>query len=289
MTGRPRFTSVLLHFALWALAATALFCIHVLVVGLPKVRACRLGLGPATEFLALHLAWIAVLSLPIAGLLGSSSACMSQLLRRDSRTPSGAGTRSLSGLWPYLAPAAAIGGLTAAVCLAMNLYVLPAANSRLGDTYSRLSGAKASWRWKNSREKSVGELLAQAKQLSQEIAQADEKGRIGPAETRNEIMVEVHKKFAIPLLGLLLPILGSMLALVLSALKWGQRLLLFLFDVSFLVLVWLLLVVGEAWGDHGVLPPFLSMFLTPALAAAIIAALSKRGCAVLALREAPRP
>jgi lipopolysaccharide export LptBFGC system permease protein LptF len=121
-----------------------------------------------------------------------------------------------------------------------------------------------------------------------ENSQAGLQQKTGLTLKQNQFMVEVYKKFSIPLLGFLLPILGGLLALFLSKLHSGQRFILFLFNVFILTIIWLFIIAGESWGDRGILPPVAGMFLSPAFAGIVIAALIKRASEILASAETSR-
>jgi len=87
------------------------------------------------------------------------------------------------------------------------------------------------------REMSVGQLLERAKQTSLESSHANAQKKIEIDLERNRLMVEVYKKFALPLLGFLLPILGGLMALILSKRRSGQWTIQFLFNIFLLILI----------------------------------------------------
>jgi len=278
-----KFFKILLHFLAWFFAITGVFIIQV-VFGLQNIGNQQpVHTSLYLEYLMLNLAWIIALSFPISGLFSASSAYISVLLDKSNRELCYSGKTARSRLTLFLAPAATLGACIALVCLLTMLFVVPNANSRIISLVSIIkTGNVASTNNKTDRTMSIAQLMNQVNQLSLESTQADQEKKNELTLKQNKLMVEVYKKFAIPLLGLLLPILGSILALILSKLRSGQRMLLFLFDIAICLFSWLFLITGEVWGDRGALPPIVGMFLSPMLVAGIISALIKRCSEILA-------
>lgn len=268
---------------IWSFAVFLIFMLQVLL-NLPNPGNRQpIQISTCLKYLALNVPWIIVLSLPISGLFSTSSVYISGLLNKTSRQFYFRGKSAISRLSAFLAPAATLGACIAFICLLLALFVVPATNTHISSLAGFMkTGAVPADLPKSDREMSVGDLLKQVNQLSLESGQASQEQKTGLRLKRNQFMVEVYKKFAIPLLGILLPVLGGIMALILSKLRSGQRIFLFLFDILILIFIWLFLVAGESWGDRGVLSPFASMFLTPAFAATIIVALIKRTGEILA-------
>jgi hypothetical protein len=281
------YATISIHFLVWFSGITFILFLQ-LVLSLKEFGFKEpIQVSLYLRYLLLNLAWIVSLSLPLSGLFSSSSAYISGLLDRRAQDIHHDGKTQFSGLASFLAPAAALGFSVALICLAMCLFVVPSANLRSSNLAEFMKTGTATFDGpQGDREMSVGQLLERARQLSLESSHASVQKKIEMNLKRNRLMVEVYKKFALPLLGFLLPILGGLMALILSKRRSGQRTILFLFNIFLLILIWVLLIAGEAWGDRGILPPFASMFLTPLLAIIIIVALLKRCGEILASTEA---
>jgi lipopolysaccharide export LptBFGC system permease protein LptF len=281
------FAIVSLHYLAWFLGITLAFVLQ-LVLSVKEFRFEEpVQATMCLKYLLLNLAWIVSLSLPLSALFGSSSAYASGPFKKKVQQIHNAGKTPFSRLAGYCTPAVALGFCVALICLVMCLFVVPYANLRISRlTELMKTGTIAPDNPMSDREMSVGQLLEQAKQISLESSQANRQLKTELDAKRNQLMVEVYKKFALPLLGFLLPILGGLVALVLSKRRSGQRLILFLFDILLLVLIWTLLIAGEIWGDRGILSPFVSMFMTPAIATVIIVALTNRCSEILESPEA---
>jgi len=281
------FTIISLHYLAWFFGITLAFVLQ-LVLSVKEFRCEEPVLATmCLKYLLLNLAWIVSLSLPLSALFGSSSAYISGPFKKKVQQIHNAGKTPFSRLAGYCTPAVALGFCVALICLVMCLFVVPYANLRISRlTELMKTGTVAPDNPMSDREMSVGQLLEQAKQISLESSQANRQLKTELDAKRNQLMVEVYKKFALPLLGFLLPILGGLVALVLSKRRSGQRLILFLFDILLLILIWILLIAGEVWGDRGILSPFVSMFMTPAIAAIIIVALTNRCSEILESAEA---
>jgi lipopolysaccharide export LptBFGC system permease protein LptF len=284
---KSSFRGILLHFSGWTFAVTLVLIVQILL-NLPKIGNQQpIPILIYLEYLALSLAWTVPLSFSIAGLFGSSSFYISRVLKKNSQQDKSSNTSAFCKVARFLKPAATLGAFAFLVCLSLMLFIVPAANSRISKlVFTMQTGTMAPNTATSDRVLNLVRLLAKANQLSLESNQGDQHKRTELRLMKNQYMVEAYKILAIPLLGLLLPVLGALLALILSKLRSNQRILLFLFDVFVLIFIWLLLIVGESWGDRGLLSPFASMFLSPIIAALIIAALIKRASEILASAEA---
>ena len=73
----------------------------------------------------------------------------------------------------------------------------------------------------------------------------------------NSLMVELHKKFSIPFACIVFGILGLPLG---TRLRRGGKSLCYIIGLIIFIVYWLFLINGEALGDKGTIPPFLSMW-----------------------------
>jgi lipopolysaccharide export LptBFGC system permease protein LptF len=272
------FRGIFLHFSVCASALTLIFIAQFFGVFFPQMtHHPQISFSLCMELLVLQLLWSFTVSFPIAGLFGASSLYISRLRKKNNRLVRGDNPAEFSKVTTFLMPSVALGAFIFLVILALALFVLPYANSRTGQIIDTVNTGYSAPRFpKSDREMGIREKLQMANQLSIESGKADRQRKAGLLLKKAQYMIEVYKLFAIPLLGFLLPMVGAILALMLFRLRWGQRILLFLFDIFIAALAWSLLIAGESWGDRGLISPFLSMFLSPAVVAAIIAALVQR-------------
>ena len=282
------FRGILIHFSVCASALTLIFIIQYFLVYFSRtVHHDQISVSLCMEYIAIYLLWTFSVSFPIAGLFGASSLYISRFRKKNSPQVQEFGTSGFSKLTGFLMPSVVLGTLIFLVCMALMLFFLPYANTRAcriidtADTGSSIPRSE-----KSDRELGLSELLQKADQLSIESGSADRQKKTELLLKKAQYMIEAYKLFAIPLLGFLLPIVGALLALMFSRLRWGQRILLFLFDIFILALVWFMLIVGETWGDRGLISPFAAMFSSPAIVAVIIAALIMRTRGILASNKA---
>lgn len=281
------FATISIHYLAWFSGITFILFLQ-LVLSLKESGFKEpIQVSLCLRYLLLNLAWIASLSLPLSGLFSSSSAYISGLLNRRAQKIHHDGKTRFSELTAFLAPAIVLGFCIALISLVMCLFVVPSANLRISNLAEYMKTGTTTFDGpQNDREMSVGQLLERSRQTSLEGSHSNVQEKFEMDLKRNQLLVEVYKKFALPLLGFLLPILGGLMALILSKRSSGQRTILLLFNIFLLILIWVLLIAGEAWGDSGILSPFASMFLTPILTTIIIVALLKRCGELLASTEA---
>src|SRR5512133_1772070 len=286
---KKNFATISIHYLAWFSGITFMLFLQLVLGQKEFLFKEPIQVFLCLRYLLLNLAWIVSLSLPLSGLFGSSSAYISRLLNRGAQKIHHDGKTRFSGLASFLVPATALGFCIALVSLVVSLFVVPPANSRIINLVEFMKTGTATFDAPQSdREMSVGQLLERARQTSLEGSHANEQKKFEMDLKRNQLMVEVYKKFALPLLGFLLPILGGLMALILSKRCSGHWTILLLFNTFLIILIWVLLIAGEAWVDRGILPPFASMFLTPILATIIIIALLKRCGEILASTEGVR-
>jgi lipopolysaccharide export LptBFGC system permease protein LptF len=281
------FSKLFFSFIVWSCAVSFIFVLMVLLNLPNNGNQQPILISTYLRYLTFNLPWIISLSLPISGLLATSDVYISGLLNKTASQSNFRGNTTISRLFSFLVPAATLGASIVMILFFDLAVIVPTANSRCaGLAIFMKTGAAPSNHLKSDREMGMRDLLKQVKLLSLESSQANQQQKMKIALKQKKIMVEVYKKVSIPLLGLLMPILGSIIALILSKLRSGQRVFLFLFDIILLIFIWLFIIAGESWGDRGSLSPFVSMFLTPACTLIIIVALLKRANEILASTEA---
>jgi lipopolysaccharide export LptBFGC system permease protein LptF len=281
------FSKLFIHFSVWSFAIITFFMVQVLLGLKNSGNYQPIQISLYLKYLALNLPWIVSLALPISGLFSASDVYISELLNKTTRQFFYSGKTATSKLSTFFAPATILGTFITLVCLLMTLLIIPTTNSGVKSlAFFMKTGTVSSNHAKSDREMSAYELLNQAHRLSLEITNAGQQQKTELKLKQNQFMVEVYKKFTLPLLGILLPLLGSILALILSKLHSGQRFLLFLFDIVILISIYFFLIAGESWGDRGILSPLAGMLLTPTFVAIIIVALIKRTSEILASGEA---
>jgi len=78
------------------------------------------------------------------------------------------------------------------------------------------------------------------------------------ARRRNEYLVEIYKKTSIPFACCCLVLVGAPLGVVVRRAGKGAG---FTFSIGFFLLYYIFLLAGEAFGDRGIMPPWLAMWL----------------------------
>ena len=132
---------------------------------------------------------------------------------------------------------------------------------------------------KGDREMTAAEMLAAVKKLEEGIAMARAEGadtfieekyqlqQLEMLERRaNEYRVEIYKKTAIPFACAAFVLVGGPLGVVVRRAGKGAG---FSFSIGFFLIYYIFLLAGEAFGDRGMMPPFLSMWLPNILLTAL--------------------
>lgn len=124
---------------------------------------------------------------------------------------------------------------------------------------------------KGDREMTTAEMRAAVKKLAEGIAMTraegaatfiEEKYQLQQIELlerrRNEYLVEIYKKTAIPFACAALVLVGAPMGVIIRRGGKGAG---FSFSIGFFLLYYIMLLAGEAFGDRGMMPPFLAMWL----------------------------
>jgi lipopolysaccharide export system permease protein len=124
---------------------------------------------------------------------------------------------------------------------------------------------------KGDREMTTVEMLAAVKKLKEGVAMTraedaatfiEEKYRQQQLEMlerrKDEYLVEIYKKTAIPFACAALILVGGPLGVVVRRAGKGAG---FSFSIGFFLIYYIMLLAGEAFGDRGMMPPFLAMWL----------------------------
>ncbi|MGD8719403.1 MAG: LptF/LptG family permease [Candidatus Zixiibacteriota bacterium] len=132
---------------------------------------------------------------------------------------------------------------------------------------------------KGDREMTTKEMRAAVAKLSEGIAMTEAQ----PASTfieekyerqhlemlqrrKNEYLVEIYKKTAIPFACAALILVGAPLGVVVRRAGKGAG---FSFSIGFFLIYYIMLLAGEAFGDRNMMPPFLAMWLPNILLTAL--------------------
>lgn len=132
---------------------------------------------------------------------------------------------------------------------------------------------------KGDREMTTTEMRAAVNKLGEGIAMTraegtatfiEEKYQLQQIELlerrRNEYLVEIYKKSAIPFACAALVLVGAPMGVIIRRGGKGAG---FSFSIGFFLLYYIMLLAGEAFGDRGMIPPFLAMWLPNILLTAL--------------------
>lgn len=132
---------------------------------------------------------------------------------------------------------------------------------------------------KGDREMTTAEMRAAVNKLGEGIAMTraegtatfiEEKYQLQQIELlerrRNEYLVEIYKKSAIPFACAALVLVGAPMGVIIRRGGKGAG---FSFSIGFFLLYYIMLLAGEAFGDRGMIPPFLAMWLPNILLTAL--------------------
>ncbi len=124
---------------------------------------------------------------------------------------------------------------------------------------------------KGDREMTTAEMRAAVKKLAEGIAMTraqpaatfiEKKYQLQQIDTlrrrQNEYLVEIYKKTAIPFACAALILVGAPLGVIVRRGGKGAG---FSFSIGFFLLYYIMLLAGEAFGDRGMMRPFLAMWL----------------------------
>ncbi len=132
---------------------------------------------------------------------------------------------------------------------------------------------------KGDREMTTAEMRAAVNKLAEGIAMTraegtatfiEEKYQVQQIELlerrKNEYLVEIYKKTAIPFACVALILVGAPMGAIIRRGGKGAG---FSFSIGFFLLYYIMLLAGEAFGDRGMMPPFLAMWLPNILLTAL--------------------
>ncbi len=132
---------------------------------------------------------------------------------------------------------------------------------------------------KGDREMTAAEMRAAVSKLAEGIAMTraeaattfiEEKYRQQQMELlerrKDEYLVEIYKKTAIPFACAALVLVGAPMGVIIRRGGKGAG---FSFSIGFFLLYYIMLLAGEAFGDRGMMPPFLAMWLPNILLTAL--------------------
>ncbi len=132
---------------------------------------------------------------------------------------------------------------------------------------------------KGDREMTAAEMRAAVEKLAEGIAMTraeavttfiEEKYQLQQIELlerrKNEYLVEIYKKTAIPFACAALILVGAPMGVIIRRGGKGAG---FSFSIGFFLLYYIMLLAGEAFGDRGMMPPFLAMWLPNILLTAL--------------------
>ena len=111
-------------------------------------------------------------------------------------------------------------------------------------------------KWRSDREKSVGMLLKEWREVRRRWEETERKDR-GLRRRMNSLMVEVHKKFSMPIASIIFVFLAAYIGFLMRRGGFGPA-----FGVSFFVFIiyYVLLISGEDLGKRGIVPPEIGMW-----------------------------
>lgn len=124
---------------------------------------------------------------------------------------------------------------------------------------------------KGDREMTVGEMMDEVRSIDDAIEKVYSRTETSPAQRefmkqqiesfdrrKNEFLVEIHKKIAIPFACLIFVFVGAPLGVVV---RRGGKGIGFSLGLVFYLSYYVFLVAGESFGDRGIIPPWLAMWL----------------------------
>ncbi|NPB04027.1 MAG: YjgP/YjgQ family permease [Thermotogae bacterium] len=111
-------------------------------------------------------------------------------------------------------------------------------------------------KWRSDREKSVGMLLKEKREVEERWRETKGKDK-GLQRRMNSLLVEVHKKFAMPVASIIFVFLAAYIGFIVKRGGFGPA-----FGISFFVFIlyYVLLISGEDLGKRGVVPPELGIW-----------------------------
>ncbi len=119
--------------------------------------------------------------------------------------------------------------------------------------------------WRSTREKSVAMLLEEKREMERRWLESERKDR-GLLRRINTVKVEIHKKFAMPVAGIIFVFLAAYIGFLMRRGGYGPA-----FGVSFFVFIiyYVFLITGEDLGKRGIIPPEVGMWWANAFYTAI--------------------